>query len=71
MEIKADVNAILVGRILAAVIIVMGFAYSVKAATTPHVGGFWVFLSAFTMPLALGFIIIVVSEILKVVRKDS
>ena len=49
----------------------MSFAYSVKAATTPHVGGLWVFLGAFTMPLALGFVIIVLSEILKVVRKDD
>lgn len=70
MEIKADVNAVLVGRILAAVVIVMSFAYSVKAATSTF-GGFWVFLTAFTMPLALAFIIIVLSEILKVVRKDN
>ncbi len=71
MEIKADVNAVLVGRILAAVVILMGFAYSVKAGTSSFGGGFWVFLSAFTMPLALGFIVIVLSEILKVVRKDN
>ena len=70
MEIKADVNAVLVGRILAAVVIVMSFAYSVKAATS-FGDGFWVFLSAFTMPLALGFVIVVLSEILKVVGKDN
>ena len=70
-EIRADVNAALVGRILAAVIIVMGFAYVVKAATEAHAGGFWVFLAAFTTPLALAFVVIVLAEILRQMRQSE
>ena len=33
MEIKANLDAVLVGRILAAVVIIFSFAYSIKAAT--------------------------------------
>ena len=55
MEIKADVNAVLVGRILAALVIVMGFAYSVKAGDySSFGGGFWVFLNAFHRASGVG-----------------
>ena len=71
MEIKADVNAVLVGRILATVIIVLGFAYSVKAATDALSGGFWVFLAGFTVPLALAFVVLMLTEILRQMRRGE
>ena len=71
MEIKADVNAVLIGRILAAVITIMGFAYSVKAATDALSGAFWVFLAGFTVPLALAFVVVMVTEILRQMRQGE
>ena len=74
MEIKANLDnldAILVGRILAAVVIIFSFAYSVKAATTAFSDEFWVFLSAFITPLALGFVVIMATEILRELRKRN
>ena len=65
MEIKADLDAVLMGRILAAVVIVVSFAYSVKWAVS---GGFWVFLQTFTLPLAVAFGIIMVTEVLRELR---
>ena len=71
MEIKANLDAVLVGRILAAVIIILSFAYSVKAATAAFGDEFWVFLGAFMTPLALGFVVIMATEILRELRKRN
>lgn len=71
MEIKANPDAVLAGRILAAVVIIFSFAYSVKAATTAFSDEFWVFLSAFMTPLALGFVVIMATEILRELRKRN
>ena len=54
MEIKANLDAVLVGRILAAVVIIFSFAYSVKAATAAYEDEFWVFLGAFMTPAGAG-----------------
>lgn len=66
MELKADVDAVLMGRAMAAVIVIVSFAYSVKVAVS--VGGFWVFLQTFTTPLAVSFGIIMVTEVLRELR---
>ena len=68
MEVKANLDAVLVGRILAGVIIVMSFAYSVKAAVSAHSDGFWVFVGAWETPLALAFVVIMATEILRELR---
>ena len=68
MEIKTNLDAVLIGRILAAIVIVLSFAYSVKAATESSYNEFWVFLSAFITPLAIGFLIIMVTEAVKELR---
>jgi len=41
MEIKAEVNAVLVSRILAGLIIILSLAYSTKTATDALSDGFW------------------------------
>jgi formate/nitrite transporter FocA (FNT family) len=71
MEIKANLDAVLVGRILAGVIIVVSFAYSVKAAASAHSDGFWLFLGSFATPLALSFVVIMATEILRELRGRS
>ena len=68
MEIKTNLDAVLIGRILAAIVIVLSFAYSVKAATEASYNEFWVFLSVFITPLAIGFLIIMVTEAVKELR---
>ena len=71
MEIKANLDAVLAGRVLAAVVIIFSFAYSIKAATAAFSDEFWVFLSALMTPLALGFVVIMATEILRELRKRS
>ena len=63
MELKANVDTVLLGRILAGVIIAITFVYGIYAAT--EFNGFWAFLSAITLPLAVGFLIIMVTEVVK------
>ena len=63
MEVKANIDAVLLGRILAGIIIVITFVYGIYAAT--EYNGFWAFLSAIRLPLAVGFLIIMVTEVLK------
>ena len=63
MEIKTNIDTVLLGRILAGIIIVLAFVYGIYAAT--EFNGFWAFLSAITLPLAVGFLIIMVTEVLK------
>jgi hypothetical protein len=67
MEIKANVDAVLIGRILAGIIIVFSFVYSVKAAVSYD--GFWSFLLGFITPLAIAFLIIMVTEVLRELRR--
>ena len=62
-------GCVLVGRLLAAVVIIFSFAYSVKAATEALINEYWVFLSSFITPLALAFGIIMVTEVLRELRK--
>ena len=69
MEIKADVDAVLVGRVLAGIIIVITFVYGIYAAT--EYNGFWTFLSAITVPLAVGFLIVMVTEVLRTLQQHG
>ena len=63
MEIRANIDAVLLGRILAGTIVVITFVYGIYAAT--EFNGFWSFLSTITVPLAVGFLIIMVTEVLR------
>ena len=63
MELKANVDTVLLGRILAGVIIAITFVYGIYAAT--EFNGFWAFLSAIILPLAVGFLIIMVTEVVR------
>ena len=63
MEVKANIDAVLLGRVLAGIIIVAAFIYSIYAAT--EYNGFWAFLSSIMLPLAVGFLIIMVTEVLR------
>ena len=63
MEVKANIDTVLLGRILAGVIIVITFVYGIYSAT--QFNGLWSFLSAITLPLGVGFLIIMVTEVVK------
>ena len=69
MELKANVDTVLLGRILAGVIIAITFVYGIYAAT--EFNGFWAFLSAITLPLAVGFLIIMVTEVVKEMQQHG
>ena len=69
MEVKANVDTVLLGRILAGVIIAITFVYGIYAAT--EFNGFWAFLSAITLPLAVGFLIIMVTEVVKEMQQHG
>ena len=59
---------VFVGRMLAGVIIVMGFTYSFRIADDVS-DSFTAFLNYFATPLALAFVIIMATEILKELRE--
>lgn len=63
MEVRANIDAVLLGRVLAGITIVAAFIYSIYAAT--EYNGFWAFLSSIMLPLAVGFLIIMVTEVLR------
>ena len=69
MELKANVDTVLLGRILAGVIIAITFVYGIYAAT--EFNGFWYFLSAITLPLAVGFLIIMVTEVVRELQQHG
>ena len=69
MELKANVDAVLLGRILAGVIIAITFVYGIYAAT--EFNGFWAFLSAIRLPLAVGFLIIMVTEVVREMQQHG
>ena len=69
MELKANVDTVLLGRILAGVIIAITFVYGIYAAT--EFNGFWAFLSVITLPLAVGFLIIMVTEVVRELQQHG
>ncbi len=72
MEIKLDLgklDAVVVGRILAGVVIAIALANSIYWATAAYSDEFWVFLGQVATPLGVGFLIVVMTEILRAVRR--
>ena len=69
MEVNANVDTVLLGRILAGVIIAITFVYGIYVAT--EFNGFWSFLYAITLPLAVGFLIIMVTEVVKEMQQHG
>ena len=72
MEIKLDlakVDAVVVGRILAGIVIAIAFASSIYWGTAATSNGFWVFLNQLSLPLGVGFLIVVMTEILRALRR--
>lgn len=66
---KESVNVVLVGRILAGIIIAIGLMKSIYFATgSGPFNGFWGFLSSVVGPLAFGFLILMVTEVLRALR---
>ena len=67
MELKLD--AILVRRILAGVVVLLALVSAIVGAAGARSGGFDLFLWRLTTPLAVGFLIIVATEVLRVLDK--
>ena len=68
MELKLD--SVLIGRILAGVVVVLALVSAIVAAAGARSGGFDLFLWRLTTPLAVGFLIIMTTEVLKVLDKQ-
>lgn len=68
MELKLD--AILVGRVLAGVVILLALVSAILGAASARSGGFDLFLARLTTPLGVGSLIIVATEILRVLDKE-
>ena len=67
MELKLD--SVLIGRILAAVVILLALVSAIVGAASARSGGFDLFLYRLTTPLGVGFLIIVATEIRRVLDK--
>ena len=67
MELKLD--SVLIGRILAGVVILLALVSAIVGAAGARSGGFDLFLARLTTPLGVGFLIIVATEILRVLDK--
>ena len=57
-------TAVLFGRILGTLIVVIALAVGIKVADSVRVDEFWAFLSTIMEPMGIGFLILVASEIL-------
>ena len=68
MEIKLD--SILVGRVLAGVVILIALLSAIVGAVSARSGGFDIFLARLVTPLGVGFLIIVATEILRVLNEN-
>ena len=65
MQVNIDMTIkVLIGRILAGIVILLALIAAIIGAATARSGGFLTFLTIFVTPLALGFLIIVATEIL-------
>ena len=67
MELKLD--SVLIGRILAGVVVLLALVSAIVGAASARSGGFDLFLWRLTTPLGVGFLIIVATEILRVLDK--
>lgn len=68
MEIKAKVDSVLVGRVLAGLIILLGLIVAIWAGAGAQRDGFRIFLTGMITPLSFGFVLIILSEGLKCLR---
>ena len=68
MEIRAKVDSVLVGRVLAGLIILLGLVAAIWAGTDAQRDGIRVFLTGMMTPLSFGFVLIILSEGLKSLR---
>ncbi len=60
-----------IGRILGSLIVVISLAVGIKVAVDADNDSFWVFLAAIVTPMGIGFLILVISEVLNRLRGTS
>ncbi len=68
MEIKTNVDSVLVGRILAGLVILIGFTVAIWVGAEAARDGFWLFLREMVTPISFGCVLIMLSEGLKRLR---
>ena len=68
MEIKANLDSVLVGRILAGLVMAIGFITAIRAGADAQRDGFRIFLQQMITPLSFGCVLIILSEGLKHLR---
>ena len=69
MELKLDLVSI--GRIMGGVVILLAVVSAIVGASSARTGGFDLFLWRLTTPMGIGFLIIVLTEILQAVSSGS
>ena len=62
-------DSVLIGRILAGVVILLAVVSAIVGAAGARSGGFDLFLARLTTPLGVGFLIIVVTELLQALER--
>ena len=70
MELKLEMDSVLVGRILGGVVILLAVVSAIVGAASARSGGFDLFLWRLTTPLGIGFLIIVLTEILRAMNGE-
>lgn len=71
MEIRTKVDSVLVGRVLAGLIILLGFIAAVWGGVDAQRDTFRIFLTGMVIPLSFGFVLIILSEGLKWLRSPE
>ena len=64
LEIKANINSVMVGRVLAGTIIVLGFIVAVWNGADAQRGGFRIFLQQMINPVFFACLIIILAEVI-------
>ena len=68
MEIKTKVDSVLIGRVLAGLIILLGLIVAIWTGADAQRDSFRIFLTEMITPLSFGFVLIMLSEGLKCLR---
>ena len=69
MELKLD--SVLIGRTLGGVVILLALVSAIVGAASSRSGGFDLFLARLVTPLGVGFLIIMATEILRVLDQGE
>ena len=70
MDKKASVDSVVVGRVLAGIVIAVSFAFGNRLSVEAD-GHSWSFLYVVSGPMGIGFLIIMVTEVVRELRRGN